>query len=206
MGSQLQLIRLGIQLVHDDIAAALLCLDQAFHQPLRLETASSAKAAEVLQAFLVYAKTLKWLACSSDESGEAALRRLLAFSANEGGGFSIRGDSLLADVVTKSSRRGNEIRINRVELRRCVKTALKDRLLAQVRTLNSQAKCFRAMKVCLQYAVERGCKAHDCQRAHVASYDHAAYQDRVALLLLQIHIYQAVSGLEERDEQLEQRR
>ena len=195
-GALPELMHIGVQLLQDDIAAAVLCLDLVFAEPSRITSVTAEDLEGRLMAFSAYSKALSDLAFIRNPVTSGALHRLLAFSPSESGGFLVRDDSLLCSHGYSNG--AGACPEHGHDLEQCIRGTLKARLLERVRMENQALKESKWLTLCLQHALGGLCtKRADCLRSHPLHFDLSMYRSRVQVLGLQILVYQTLSGVED---------
>lgn len=180
----------------DNVAAAILCLDQVYSHPYALEDLSLDDIATCFRSFLDFARALQRLITQPDPCTHSVIQKLLAFQPTDGDTFHVGKQSNLFPCCNMESTPGMQVTpdggllILRWELEPLVKKTLRDRLSGHVWEQKEACHALRFLQPCLLYTANRFCPKRQCHQLHVDSEDVVStYNALVRIHTLQIMIY-----------------
>ncbi|THH32624.1 hypothetical protein EUX98_g1581 [Antrodiella citrinella] len=212
--SSLQALGERFHTVHNDFISAMLCLDHAFSTTLNMQNASPSEVSTLLQSFLLYAKGLARIAFHWDPAHKTDLQRLFGFSEISANVFLVPKRTRLYHEVLKRKRiitteEEAGITLRGQDLGQVIRTWIQGHLSSRARNENLACRNARAYFPCSAFIVFGDCaRAGDCYNAHVpaASLDTDWFHCRIRINFQQILVYQTISALEGRGEQLREQK
>lgn len=182
-------------LENENLAAAVLCLDQVYSHLYALEGLDLVEIATCFRSFLDFARALQRLTCQPDPCNHNAIQRLLAFKPTNGELFAVGKQGHLFTLCnTKSTpsmqSTADGLLILRWELEPLVQKTLRERLEGHVWEQNEICHTLRCLQPCLLYAVHKSCPKKECHQYHVED-EHVVltYNMLVRIHLIQIMIF-----------------
>ncbi|KAH9949529.1 hypothetical protein B0H21DRAFT_728406 [Amylocystis lapponica] len=167
--------------LHQDIAAALVCLDHVGSNLPNLRAASAHNVANTFQSFLLYARILQNLSADANPCSNEIMRRSFRFEPTTEEYFLIPKETWLYNFCSPSRRptdRGEEVL--RWDLEQLLRRLLRNRLRSQVRNENDLCHDIRVLQPCLPFI-----------------FSIATYCLRVRISVQQILIYHTVFAIED---------
>lgn len=205
--TSLQVLGERLLSAHQDPAAAILCLDHAFNNSLKIQHDKGSAAVSTLRAFLMYCQQLQQITSKPYPGQDVNLQHLFGFRPVEGSEntYTLASGTFLhryhfRRTGATSSDESQELVRNEWDLAKLLKDAVDERLKQRVNSEDLQCGKARAIFPCPTFVVLGVCNANDCARVHWTDVDinTEEYQTRIRLVFQQIMIYQTVYSLENR--------
>jgi hypothetical protein len=193
-------------------AAALLCLDHYFTNPLSIKALSIYKLVDALRLFLQYVRLLYELAFHNEPCHSASVARLFGFRHLSGDEFFVPPGTFLHHYLTAhgiSPETANDgVSIFGWELMQVFHQAVREHLRRRVSEENELCRKSPAFSACLTFVVLGFCHRVPCPQEHSPSTSLTAdwHKARIQAHLHQILIYQTLHSIDDATEMNRQRR
>ena len=205
------LLDLGVKLydVHKSPAAAILCLDHAFRNSWKLQTATAFEVASMLHGFVIYIRELGKYAVDGEPTQQVYLQKLFGFypSGDSDGNVSVRERTMLYDFALHATTREPKLDISfrqdtagllllPAEFAKLLKAALSVQIVGRIRDENKLCRAAPVFNLCPTFVVFGSCNYGQCELGHgVTQISPALSCVRLQIVLQQILIYETLRML-----------
>ena len=209
------LSELGEIFLHqENLAAAILCLDQVYSHAYALDDAGLEEIRLCFSSFLNFSRALQKITSQPDPCNHGMIQKLLAFRPKTGEMFEVHKQGRLFTLCNDNDPPSmqpttNGLLVLRWELEPLVKTTLRERLQIRVWDQNEKCHTLRCLQPCVLYAVKGSCPRDPrCPQLHVDPDEvDSAYNALVRIHTTQIMIFHTLyaTDMSSRDLFLQQR-